>query len=285
MSVETAETIFWIIHIPLMVVFLAGLGLVFSIYLQGGVHGQTEAGTRQKVGFVIQSVLTTIFSRKLWPLIKAAFLDAYFNRHLFHTSKARWLSHFLLLSGFIMLVTLSGISALCYKLLIPLFHLEHVPWIAMWANMDHPVTALLNEIGAVLMTGGLLFFIVRRYLFRLPQLRTSAFDTRMVVLLGLILLSGWITEIVRLNSSHAEATAYFAFLGYPLAQLFRGLSIPWDPFYRWMYVGHGLFTSLVIIYIPFSKFMHVIAGGLTTVINTMEEEERRWREGGAGAYA
>jgi hypothetical protein len=38
-----------------------------------------------------------------------------------------------------------------------------------------------------------------------------------------------------------------------------------------MYVIHGLLTSVVIVTIPFSKFMHVIAGALVTMVREMEE--------------
>jgi len=279
----SAETLFWIIHLPLMVFFLLGMGLVFINWLQGSVNGLARASSWQKLTALIRNVLTTIFSRKLLLLIKSFVVEAWFNRRLYRSDRRRWLSHFALLSGFLLLTSLSAISALADKVLIPLSHLEHVPWVAMWADPDHPVTAVLNEIGAVLMSGGLLYFLIRRYCFRVPQLRTSPLDTWMIASLSLILLTGWITEIARLNSSHAKATAYFAFVGYPLAQLVKGLRLPWDGFYDWMYVGHGLFTSLVIVSIPFGKFMHVIAGALVTMINQMNEEAARlgWERGGA----
>jgi nitrate reductase gamma subunit len=107
-------------------------------------------------------------------------------------------------------------------------------------------------------------------------------DTWMVVALGLILLSGWIAELARLNSSHVGPTAYFAFVGYPLAPLFKGLPINWDSLEAWMYVIHGLLTSVVITTIPFSKFMHVISGALVTMVREMEDEiEHAGRERGA----
>jgi len=283
----SAETIFWIVHLPLMLLFLLGMGLVFANWLQGSVGGQADASNKQKIRTLTKSVLATILSRKLLLLVKSFVVEAWFNRRLYRNDRWRWLSHFALLSGFMLLMTLSGISALSDKVLIHLFHLEHIPWIAMWANPDHPITAVLNEIGAVLMTGGLLYFLVRRYLLRVPQLRTGPLDTWMIAGLSLILLTGWITEIVRINSSYAEATAYFAFLGYPLAQLVQGLPLPWDTLFHGMYVSHGLLTSLVIVYVPFGKFMHVIAGALVTMINQMNEEAVRlgWEKGGAHGRA
>ncbi len=283
----SAETIFWIAHLPMMGLFLLGMGLVFANWLKGSVNGQAGASNKQKIGAIIKIVLVTLFSRKLLLLIKSFVIEAWFNRRLYRNDWRRWISHFALLSGFMLLMVLSGISAVADKLLIHIFHLEHIPWIAMWANPDHPITAVLNEIGSVMMTGGLLYFLFRRYLSRVPQLRTGPLDTWMVVGLSLILLTGWITEIIHINSSHAEATAYFAFIGYPLAQLFKGLPLPWDALFDVLYVGHGLLTSLVIVYVPFSKFMHVIAGALVTMINQMNEDVARlgWEKGEAHGRA
>lgn len=273
MDEKTAEFVFWIVHLPLMVLFLAGMWFSFSRWLQGNVGGSSGESTGRKLGAVLRVALGTIFSTRLWVLIKTFIVEAWFNRRLYRNSFWRWLNHFLLLSGLLLLFTLSGISALSDKVLIHFFHLEHVPWIGMWVNPDHPITALLNEIGAVLMSVGLIFFVVRRYCTRVPQLRTGPMDTWMVVGLGLILLSGWVAEVARLNSSDVNpATACFAFIGYPiLAPLARGLPITWDSFAHWMYVIHGLLTSVVIVTIPFSKFMHAIAGAIVLIVREMEE--------------
>lgn len=274
MDEKTAELVFWIVHLPLMVLFLVGMWFTFSKWLLGGVGESSEKSTGRKLGKVLRVALGTVFSARLWPLIKAFIVEAWFNRRLYRNSFWRWLNHFLLLSGLLLLFTLSGISALSDKVLIHFFHLEHVPWIGMWVNPDHPVTALLNESGAVLMSVGFIFFVVRRYFTRVPQLRTGPMDTWMVVGLGLILLSGWIAEVARLNSSNVNpATACFAFVGYPiLAPLVRGLPVDWDNFAHWMYVIHGLLTSVVIVTIPFSKFMHAIAGAIVLIVREMEEK-------------
>ena len=123
-----------------------------------------------------------------------------------------------------------------------------------------------------MMTVGFLFFVIRRYVSPPPQLRTGPMDNWMVVGLGAILLSGWVAEVIRLNSTHVGPTAYVAFIGYPLALLFRGLAIPWNALHAWMYVIHGLLTSAVIVTIPFSKFMHVIAGAVVTTVRKAEAQ-------------
>jgi nitrate reductase gamma subunit len=284
----SAETVFWIVHLPMMVLFLLGMWLVFANWLKGSVNGQAEGGAGRKTGAVVRNILRTIFSRKLLLLIQAFFVEAWFNRRLFRNDWRRWISHFALVSGFLLLMALSGISALADKLFIHFWpHFEEVSWIAMWTHRDHPLTALLNEIGALLMTGGLIYFLIRRSRGRAEQLRTGPLDRWMLLGLSLILLTGWITTIVRLNSSYVEPPAYFSFISYPLALLFRWLPLPWDVLFDVLYVLHGLLTSVVIVTIPFSKFMHVVAGALVTMINQVNEDATRrgWEKGAAHGRA
>jgi len=267
------ETIFWIIHLPMMVLFVLGMGLVLSNWLKGSADDAQGASSGRTLGVVIRQVLRTIFSRKLFLYIKAFFVEAWFNRRLFSTNWRRWLSHIALLSGFLMLMVMSGFSAISDKILIHFWpHLEEISWIGMWVNADHPVTAILNDLGAVLMTGGLIYFWVRRSRGKVDQLRSGPMDSWMLWGIGLILLSGWITTIVRLNSSHVHPPTYYAFISFPLAWMLQWLPLPWDKLFEILYVVHGLLTSVVIVTIPFSKFMHVIAGAMVTMINQVEEE-------------
>lgn len=267
------ETLFWIIHLPLMLLFLLGLADVTSIWLQGRVEGIGVASARRKLLVLLGRALRAIFSRQLPVILKAFITEAWFNRRLWQTSRWRWLSHFLLLNGFLLLMTLSGLAALSEKVLYHLLHLGHIPWISMWYTADHPVTALLNEVGGIMMTAGLLFYTVRRYLTRPSQLRTGSMDTWMVVGLWLILLTGWIAEIVRLNAGYDGPAPYMAFIGYPLSRLVSGWDLPWEGLSEGLFLGHGLLTSVVIVTIPYSKFLHAVATALTATVNRVQEDE------------
>ncbi len=266
------ETLFWIFHTPLMVVFLIGLVDVAGIWLQGRVEGADGASAGRKFIILLGRTLRAIFSRQFPIILKAFITEAWFNRRLWQTSRWRWLNHFLLLNGFLLLTVLSGLAALSEKVLYHLFHLGHIPWIAMWYTADHPVTALLNEIGATMMTVGLLFYVFRRYVARPAQLRTGPMDTWMVVGLGLILLTGWMAEIVRLNAHHDGPAPYLAFIGYPLSLLVSGWNLPWKALADGFYLGHGLLTSIVIAAIPYSKFMHAVATALIATADEVQQE-------------
>lgn len=275
------ETLFWLIHLPLMALFLIGLADVVSIWLRGRVEGADTASAWKKLLLLLGRALKAIFSRRFPLILKAFIADAWFNRRLWRTSRWRWASHFLLLNGFLLLMGLSGLAALSEKVLYHLFHLGHIPWISMWYTADHPVTALLNEVGGVMMTIGWLFYVVRRYLARPAQLRTGAMDTWMVVALGLILLTGWVAEIVRLNARLDGPAPGMAFIGYPLSRMVAGWNLPWEALADGLFLGHGLLVSVVIVTIPYSKFMHAVATALTATMNQVQEAEIVLARGGA----
>lgn len=268
----SAETLFWVVHLPLMVLFLIGLVDAMGLWFRGRVEGIGDASAGRKFLVLLGRALRAIFSRRFPLILKAFIADAWFNRRLWQKSRWRWASHFLLLNGFLLLTVLSGLAALSEKVLYHLFHLGHIPWISMWYTADHPVTALLNEVGGVMMTLGLLFYTVRRYGLRPPQLRTGSMDTWMVVALWLILLTGWVAEVVRLNAHPDGPAPYMAFVGYPLSRLVAGWRLPWEALAEALYVGHGWLVSVVIVTIPYSKFMHAVATALTATVSRVQEE-------------
>lgn len=266
------EALFWAIHIPLIVLFLIGLADAMGIWLRGRVKDAGDLSVKRKFIILLGRAFKVIFSRRLFLFLKAFIIEAWFNRRLWQISRWRWLNHFLLLNGFLLLTALSALAALSEKILHHLFHLGHIPWISMWYTADHPLTAFLNEIGGAMMTAGLLFYTIRRYVVRPPQLRTGPMDTWMVVALGIILLTGWITEIVRLNAGYEGTAPYMAFISYPLSRLVSGLNLPWKSLFEWLFLAHGLFVSIVIVTIPYSKFFHAVATALMATWDGVQQE-------------
>jgi heterodisulfide reductase subunit D len=244
------ENIFWIVQLPLMLIFIIGLLRVVNHW---------------------RGIFQVIY-KQLPSAIKGFILDGWLNRRLWHTSRSRWLSHALLLNGFLLLMLLSALSVISEKLLLPTFpSLSEIPLIMIWVGRDHIIKALLNEIGSLVITIGLLFYIIRRYFLRPPQLRTSNFDTWIVTALSAILLTGWLTEAVRINASHPGKFISASFFGSILARMLSSLHLPWPALFEFQYLFHGLLASLVISLIPYSKFMHAPAAGITTALANLPD--------------
>ena len=262
-----AETLFWIVHLPLMVFFLVGMGFVVRLWLRGYIHYRVETTTTwHKIKTLLKCVFKIVFSLEIFLILKYFIIDVWFNYRLWQNNRWRWLNHFLLLTGFMLLTILSTASVLSDKIFNPYFHLNLI-----WSNQDNPIVAILNEVGGLLMSMGLLFFLIRRFVPHRNQSRTGFIDDWMIFSLAFIMLSGWTTEIVRLNSSCVQTTAQFRFIGSFIAHKIITLHINWDSAYNLMFIAHGLFASLVIASIPFSKFVHSIAGSLIILIRKYQD--------------
>lgn len=266
--------VFWIFHIPAMLVFLAGVGLTVSIWLQGSVNGRSDIGAGKKLSLLIRGSLATIFSARLGALLKALIWDGAIHPTLFREHKLRWAAHFCVLGGIVLLAILSGFSAVSVDIMIPIFKMDNL-FTSVFANKDHALTAFLNEFGGLVVMVGLMIVIIRRYVLRELDMRTRMVDTEIIVLLVVIMVSGYLAEICRLSFEFEELapTAVYAFIGYPIASLVRTAPLPWGEMHDWLFLFHALFSSVVIAYIPFSKFFHVMAGAIIATVNSLPREQ------------
>ena len=267
------ETLFWLIHLPLMAIFAIGIVRVCLRWLNGAPQSAIQTpGASQTLPGLLDYFQTLL---KHLPAAARGFIfDAWFNRRLWHISRWRWLNHTLLLNGFMLLMLLSTLSVLSEKILLPLFpSLSEDTWVTIWVGRDQPLKALMNEIGSLSMTIGLLFYIIRRYLLRPAQLRTGPMDTWLVVGLAAILSTGWLTEALRLNGSQTGAFEVYSFAGAFLARLIAGFNLPWNALFEIQYILHGLLASLLIALVPYSKFMHAPAGGITAVVDKIRDAQ------------
>ncbi|MCC6147074.1 MAG: 4Fe-4S dicluster domain-containing protein [Anaerolineaceae bacterium] len=246
------ETVFWVIHLLLMAVFAAGIWNLFVPWRK--------------------SALPAVFPHAPsgWgALLRAWFVEGWFNRRLGQRSTWRWAGHFLLLNGFLLLALLSAVSVLFEKIL-PLFPGLDGAALAKMVSRDQPLKAFLNDTGSLMMSIGWLFYAVRRYLARPAQLRSDGRDSGLLLGLGLILLTGWLLEAVRINA--VQSPAQFSYIGVPLAQLAGRLPLAWGEVFELSYLVHGLLASALIAAVPYSKFMHALAASFTTALSANPAE-------------
>jgi nitrate reductase gamma subunit len=266
--------VFWILHIPAMIVFLAGTAFTLSIWLQGTVNGRSDISAGRKLGLLIRDTLATIFSARLGAVLKAFVWDGAIHPTLFREHKLRWTAHFFVFGGILLLTILSFFSFISVDILIPVFRMDNL-FTAIFANKDHALTAFLNEFGGLVVMVGLVIVIVRRYLIRELDMRTRMVDTEIILFLVVIMVSGYLAQVARLSFEFEElpSSAVYAFVGYPIASLVRTAALPWAQLHDWLFLFHALFSSAVIAYIPFSKFFHAAAGAIIASVNSLPGEE------------
>ena len=266
--------VFWVFHIPAMIVFLAGVGLTLSIWLQGTVNGRSRISAREKLSLLVRSTLGTIFSARLGRLLRVLIWDGAIHPTLFREHKLRWIAHSCVFGGTVLLTVMSFFSFISVDIMIPILKMDNL-FTSIFANKDHALTAFLNEIGGLVVLVGLVIVIVRRYVIGELEMRTRMVDTEIIFFLMVILVSGYMAEICRLSYEFEELprSAAYAFMGYPIASLVRTAPLPWGDLHDWLFVFHALFSSVVIAYIPFSKFYHAAAGLIIATVNSLGSEE------------
>jgi len=273
-------TIFWIIHLVFLGLFGLEMLVLLWVWLGARVPGLPRDASRgRKLAVISQRVLRGLFSRRLGTFVKALVLDGIVHRQLFHLSKRRWFAHSAVFWSFLalgLLSTITGVAVECLNpqpehSLSPIVFPVHHPLIEALVDMDHPVMALLNEgLGLVLLLG-LALAAWRRYFQRDPHLRTRGPDTAILVLLAIITSGGYVVEALRFLAQDVPPDrAIFAPLGHGLARLLGLLPLSqetWVGIHFWAFFAHFISVNLLLFYLPFSKFFHIVLSPLVVALN------------------
>ena len=265
-------TIFWILMAVSTLLFVAGLGANLSIWLTGRTGPATPRSKTAKFWSLSRVSAQTVFSRRVGLIVKAVVLDGLLHQALFRENKPRWLAHTLLALGFLFLFALSTFTGFFEEVLHLMFKVE-TPFVLAVVNKDTPVMALLNEVLGIPLILGLAFIIVRRYIAKPSQLRTAGADTSILVLLGVGLLTAYPTEALRFLMEGTPASlGGISFIGYPLAQAMKPLALQWAQWHFAMFFIHVVPFMILLVYMPFSKFFHVLVSPIVAAVNSLREE-------------
>jgi nitrate reductase gamma subunit len=300
-------TIFWIVHLALLGLFGIELLFVLSVWLRARVPGlPTNASRLRKLGAALGFALRLIFSRRVWPLLKALVTDGLIHRRLYHTSPRRWAIHISVFGSWLALGILSTLTGVVVEIL-PLLGMEpeavaSLPLLGHLFHADTWWVALLNDVLGLLALAGMILVIYRRYVQRDPQLRTMPADTIVIGLLTLIAFSGFPTETFRLLADYTTSTGAFApdpgmispeklplalhgvwgpqwgFAGYlsawVLGLLKLGSSV-WEVLHSVFFWVHFIVVTALLYYLPFSRFFHAIMSPVVVAYNTMMAQEHQ----------
>ena len=303
-------TVFWIAHLILLGLFVVELVFILSVWLKARVPGlPADASRWRKLGAVTGLVLSTIFSRRIWSLLKALVVDGMVHRRLYRANLRRWSIHIAVFGSWLVLGVLSTITGLVVEIL-PLLGMSpmqvaSLPLIGHLYHADVWWVALLNELLGLTVLAGMFLVIYRRYIQKDPQLRTMPADNVVIALLTLIALSGFPAETFRLLADYTTPVGVFrpdpamlsavkfpavlydvwgpqwGFLGYLSAALLGTLRLSpsvWAVLHNVSFWLHFVIVTALLFLLPFSRFFHVIMSPVIVAYNTTMEKEARQRE-------
>jgi nitrate reductase gamma subunit len=306
MEGDARLTVFWIVHLIMLVVFVLELLFVVSFWFRARVPGvPAKASIGRKLFAAIGYVLGIVFSRRLGTLLRSLVVDGLVHRRLYQKSRRRWLTHISVFGSFLIMGVISTITGVVVEFL-PLFGMSpdkaaSLPLIGQTFHADVWWVALVNDLLGLVLLAGMVMVLVRRFIQKDTQLRTNPIDNTIVILITLIAVGGFLTETFRLLADYTTAAGVFApdpamlnpekfpavlapvwgpqwgFVGYGLAWLLGQIGAVqgvWQACHNVFFWLHFVIVTALLYYLPFSRFFHVIMSPVIVAYNTMLDEEK-----------
>ncbi|MEA2046737.1 MAG: respiratory nitrate reductase subunit gamma [Euryarchaeota archaeon] len=225
--------------VAVLAIWIYGLYFNFKKWGMGSTGYQDEL--RNSFWLFIATWIHEAFEEGIWVFIRTLILDVFLLRRTLRRSPVRWIMHMTMFYGFLVLATLSGLG-----LLMDIIEHFNILGLAEGAETVKHLSVLPFDIFGYLLLFGATIAVLRRLILKDVRDYTTAYD---VVLLGgvfLITITGFYAEWLRGN----------AFL-------------VGDAFANPVYAPHFslihtiLALALFAVILPWSKYVHIIAGPLT----------------------
>lgn len=210
-----------------ILVFAAGLGLRLYVWFSQGIRPDgAKEPVAERVSAAIGGSLATLFSARLFTVIKTFFTDVLFQQRLMGKSVMRWVAHTLIFIGFILLLFMHGLGEGVSNSLF-----------ADYYSTLQPYLSLRNIFGLMVLIG-LGIAIYRRVTDKPQRVKSYTSDWLAIGFVALIILTGFVLESVKI-SSYSEFVA--------MAEDYGGLYEPEEmlPLETYWAAEHGLVSPNV----------------------------------------
>nr|MDJ0667790.1 respiratory nitrate reductase subunit gamma [Desulfobacterales bacterium] len=231
-----------------LLIFTMGMGGLVALWFSGG--RTKRSGHRLPGGFS--------------PFVVALVADVLFIQKLYRLSPARWFIHALIYYPILMRLTF-GMIALGLSLMLPDMDLTR-----SMQDKNHPLRALFFDLTGLMIITGVCAALIRpekdpRTVSDLP-----APGRGMTMLLGLMVLVGFILEGLRIAMTGWPNGAHYALIGYSVSLMVQGMTGITD-IYGYVWYAHAILTGVFVALIPFTRMIHM----LTTPVVLMAEVRSR----------
>lgn len=256
-SITMGGPVFWVAFI----LFIAGIVATVLFWFQGSVQGE-EKSLHRKIGLASEAVYGTLFSRNLFAIIKTALLDVILQRRLLQESVKRWFIHSLIFLPILFRFLLSVFTFFVVRI-GPETSLAHV-----LINKNSGFTAFANDLCGFLILLGIVLAALQRLIIKPPHVIAETKDNLALLLLGLLVLLGFLAEGVRIVMTQVPPeVGLYSFIGYPLSRALSASNAQWTALYPYLWWAHAVVGAIFVAYLPFGKMRHIFNTPLTLLLN------------------
>jgi nitrate reductase gamma subunit len=247
-------------------IFLVGMVGLGAVWFSGSIDkGAHRSGEKFKVK--TRSAPGALFPDKFIRLLNALIADVLFLQRLFRLSPTRWIIHALIFFPFLFRFAF-GLTALVLSIFLPDW-----PVTAAMLNKNHAMRAFLFDLTGLMVLAGSAASIIRRRNEQIVNIASLPEPTRgMPALLVLIVLVGFVLEGLRIAMTGWPDGAGWAFFGYGVSLLLKGMSGLTDT-YGYVWYAHAILVGAFMALIPFTHMSHIITAPIALIINARSESK------------
>ncbi len=168
-----------------------GIGMIYKIsnwFRRSIGINPSDITTSKRVSAAVKGVLGTVFSGKIFILIKVFFVDVILQIRILREDFLRWLMHMLIFGGFMLLLLMHALDGIITEALF-----------SEYASTLNPFMFLRDFFG-FMVTVGIGIAIYRRIVMKVPRLKTNPMDLYAIIILAIIMLSGVFLEGTKITS-------------------------------------------------------------------------------------
>lgn len=249
-----------------LAVFAFGILCFMSLWFSGSFAGEAGTGFFHNMIKAFNFSLKTLFSARLGKILPLIWYDVLLQRKLYMRSPKRWFIHALIFWPFVIRFVW-GVIGLIFTNWI---ESSSLGW--MLIDKNHAVSAFVFDLtGICLITGIIMAFFRGSEADKTRNKGLPQQDKLALILIGSIVLVGFILEGMRMAMTGAQDPACWAIIGYLLSKLFVGME-GLTEIYGYIWYLHAILSGLFVAYLPFSKMMHIIMSPIVLAMNAAKDE-------------
>ncbi|GMQ79959.1 MAG: hypothetical protein BMS9Abin03_416 [Thermodesulfobacteriota bacterium] len=170
------------------------LGLIYKVYtwfsIKIGISAQDYTPSH-RFSAAVKGIVRVTFSSKIFLLIKAFILDVVLQKRILKEDFLRWMMHMLLYGGFMLLLLMHALENFISAKLFSDYYSTVNPFM------------FLRDLFGFMVVVGIGIAIFRRFIMKVPRLKTGGMDFYAIFIVTVIIFSGILLEGVKITSHTA----------------------------------------------------------------------------------